>query len=386
MARRTGFVWHEAYAWYQLGNEAGLARPDGRGVQPDRHAYDPETVRRFRNLIEMSGLADHLVCLKPRPACEAELMLVHTREHVEQIRALSAHITGGEAELYMPIPPGGFEIALLAAGGALTAVEAVMDGNIDNAYALLRPAGHHSTPTASHGFCVFSNAAIAGRHLLDVRGLDRIAYVDWDVHHGNGTQDAFYSDKRALTISIHQDRCYPIDNGFLHQLGDGDAIGTNINIPLPPGSGVDAYIAAYESVVIPALKAFRPDFIFVPSGFDAGAMDPLGRMMMHSDGYRTLTRKLLAVADELCDGRLVFTHEGGYSRWAVPFYGLAVMEEMCGRRTDIADPFLEWHRALGGQELMSHQEAVIAAAAANVQHVPRHGKAFTARAETQLAN
>ena len=109
MSIKTGFIWHEAYAWYQLGNEAGLARPDGRGVQPDRHAYDPETVRRFRNLVEMSGLADHLVCMKPTPAAESDLLRVHTREHVEQIRALSAHITGGEAELFMPVPAGGFE-------------------------------------------------------------------------------------------------------------------------------------------------------------------------------------------------------------------------------------------------------------------------------------
>lgn len=371
MTRRTGFIWHEAYAWYQLGIEAGLVRPDGRGVQPDRHAYDPETVRRLRNLIEMSGLADHLVCIKPTPASEDDILRVHTRQHVDQIRALSAHVTGGEAELFMPIPAGGFEIALLAAGGALAAVDAVMDGKVDNAYALLRPAGHHSTPSASRGFCVFSNAAIAGRYLLDSRGLGRIAYVDWDVHHGNGTQAAFYGERRALTISIHQDRCFPVDDGYLHQLGEGDAVGTNLNIPLPPGSSVDAYIAAYDRVIIPALEAFRPDFIIVPSGFDAGAMDPLGRMLMHSEGYRVLTQKLLALAEKLCGGRLVFTHEGGYSRWAVPFYGLAVMEEMAGRRTGIEDPFLEWHKALGGQELMPHQSAVIDAAAANVAQVPR---------------
>ncbi len=372
MSRKSGFIWHEAYAWYQLGNEAGLIQPDGRSVQPDRHAYDPETVRRFRNLIEMSELADHLIHIKPVPASEADILRVHTRQHLEQIRALSAHVTGGEAEPFMPIPAGGFEIALLAAGGALAAVNAVMDGKVDNAYALLRPAGHHSTPSASRGFCVFSNAAIAGRYLLDMRGLGRIAFVDWDVHHGNGTQAAFYSEKRALTISIHQDRCFPVDDGFVHQLGEGDAIGTNLNIPLPPGSGVEAYVAAYDRVIIPALKAYRPDFIIVPSGFDASAMDPLGRMMMNSAGYRALTRKLLAVADELCGGRLVFTHEGGYSRWTVPFHGLAVMEELSGRRTDVVDPFLEWHQALGGQELMPHQTAVIDAAAANLQQVPRH--------------
>ena len=371
MTKRTGFVWHEAYAWYQLGIEAGFVRPDGQGVQPDRHAYDPDTVRRFRNLIDMSGLADHLVCIKPKPASEADILRVHTRQHLEQIRSLSAHVTGGETEPSSPIPAGAFDIALLAAGGALAAVDAVMDGKVDNAYALLRPAGHHSTPSASRGFCVFSNAAIAGRYLLDARGVNRIAYVDWDVHHGNGTQAAFYGEKRALTISIHQDRCFPVNDGFLHQLGEGDAVGTNLNIPLPPGSSVDAYVAAYDRVIIPALKAFRPDFIIVPSGLDAGAMDPLGRMMMNSEGYRSLTRKILAVADELCKGRLVFTHEGGYSRWAVPFYGLAIMEEISGRRTGIEDPFLEWHKALGGQELMPHQEAVIDAAAANLNHVPR---------------
>lgn len=371
MAKRTGFVWHEAYAWYDLGNDAGLVRPDGRGIQPDRHAYDPEIPRRFRNLLEMSGLAEDLVLLKPRMATAEEIRRVHTQEHVDQIKKLSALVTGGDAGVYSPIPHGTFEVALLSAGGALTATDAVMDGEVDNAYALLRPAGHHSTPDESMGFCVFSNAAIAGRHLLENHGLERIAYVDWDVHHGNGTQAAFYGESRALTISIHQDRCFPINDGFLDQLGEGAAEGTNINIPLPPGSGVDAYCAAYDRVVIPALKAFRPDFIFVPSGFDAGAMDPLGRMMMHSEGYRRLTRKLLAVADELCGGRLVFTHEGGYSRWSVPFYGLAVMEELSGNRTDVIDPYLEWHQALGGHELLPHQDAVITAAAANVERVPR---------------
>ncbi|HMM75861.1 MAG TPA: class II histone deacetylase [Gammaproteobacteria bacterium] len=371
MAKRTGLVWHEAYAWYDLGNDAGVVRPDGRSIQPDRHAYDPEIPRRFRNLLEISELAEKLVHLKPRKATEAEIRRVHTQRHVDQIKQLSALVTGGESGDFSPIPHGTFEAALLAAGGALTATDAVMNGEIDNAYALLRPAGHHATPQGSMGFCIFSNAAIAGRHLLETRGLERIAYVDWDVHHGNGTQSAFYDEPRALTISIHQDRCFPTDDGFLEQLGEGAAEGTNINIPLPPGSGVDAYCAAYERVIIPALKAFRPDFIFVPSGFDAGAMDPLGRMMMTSEGYRRLTQKLLAVADEVCGSRLVFTHEGGYSRWAVPFYGLAVMEELSGVTTGVVDPYLEWHSALGGQALLPHQDAVIETAAANVQRVPR---------------
>jgi acetoin utilization deacetylase AcuC-like enzyme len=371
MARRTGFVWHEAYAWFDLGNHAGFAPPDGKSVQPDRHAYDPEIPRRIRNLLEMSGLADRLVHIKPRPATEPEIRRVHASEHVEQIRTLSALLTGGDAGNFTPVPPGTFEIALLAAGGAIVAVDAVMNRDVDNAYALLRPAGHHSTPRASMGFCVFSNAAIAGRHLLDVHGVERIAYVDWDVHHGNGTQAAFYDEPRALTISIHQDRLYPTNDGFLDQLGVGAAEGTNINIPLPAGSGIGAYEAAYERVVIPALKAFRPDFIIVPSGFDAGAMDALGRMMLNSDGYRRLARMLLTTADALCGGRLAFTQEGGYSRYAIPFYGLAVMEELSGIRTDVIDPFLEYHLAQAGHDLLPHQEAVVAAAAANVVRIPR---------------
>ncbi|GID03296.1 hypothetical protein TMM008_04980 [Pseudomonas sp. 008] len=247
-----------------------------------------------------------------------------------------------------------------------------MRGDLDNAYALLRPAGHHARPDRSMGFCLLSNAAIAGRHLLEVHGVKRIAYVDWDVHHGNGTQAALYDEPRALTISLHQDRLWPIDDGFVDQIGEGAAVGTNLNIPLPAGSGVEAYCEAYDRVVIPALKAFRPEIIIVPSGFDAGAMDPMGRMMLHSEGYRRLTRKLMAVADELCGGRLVFLHEGGYSRWTVPFYGLAVMEELSEIKTGIEDPYLEYHKLLGGQELLPHQSAAIDAAAANVERVPRH--------------
>jgi acetoin utilization deacetylase AcuC-like enzyme len=192
------------------------------------------------------------------------------------------------------------------------------------------------------------------------------------VHHGNGTQAALYEEPRALTISIHQDRLWPQDDGFVDQIGEGAAEGTNLNVPLPPGCGAEAYCSAYDRVVIPALRAFRPEMIIVPSGFDAGAMDPMGRMMMHSEGYRQLTRKLLAVADELCGGRLVFLHEGGYSRWTVPYFGLAVLEELSGIETGTVDPHVDYFKALGGQELLPHHTAAIDAAAANLSRVPQH--------------
>ena len=373
MVRRTGFVWHEKYAWFDLGQDAGLVHPDGYSIQPDRHVYDLEVVRRFRNLLDVSGLLEQLVVVAPRSATDAELGRVHTTDLIETVKRLSALPMGGEAGDFAPVPRGAFEIASLAAGGAIAAAEAVAKGEVDNVYALLRPAGHHARPDRSMGFCIFSNAAIAARHLLHECGVQRVALVDWDVHHGNGTQAALYEEPRALTISIHQDRLYPPDDGFVDQIGEGAAVGTNLNVPLPAGCGGEVYDEVYDRVVIAALERFRPDVIIVPSGFDAGHMDPMGRMILHSVDYRRLTRKLMAAADDLCGGRLVFLHEGGYSRWTVPFYGLAVLEELSGIETDIVDPYLAYNAAIGSPGLLPHQAVAIDAAAANLDRIPRYG-------------
>ena len=366
--RNTGLVCHELYMWHNTGNYAGPV-PYGNPVQPDTHAENPETKRRFRNLLEVSGLTPQLHSIEPREASEEEILRFHTREHLERLQRLSADI-GGDAGHFTPIGRGSYEIAVLSAGGALAALEAVLEGVVDNAYALVRPPGHHALAGEGMGFCLLGNAAIAGFHAFEQYGLERIAFVDWDVHHGNGTQSAFYGDPRALTISIHQDNCFPPDSGYRHENGEGEGLGCNINIPLPPGSGVGAYEAAYDQVVIPALQRYRPQLIVVPSGFDAGAYDPLGRMQMHSDGYRNLTHKLMEVADELCGGKLLFTHEGGYNNWTVPFFGLAVMETLSGTDTGTVDPFLALAETLGGQDLQAHQLADIEAAAALVDQIP----------------
>ena len=370
--RKTGFIWNEKFAWFELVGYGGMIRAHTFDMQPDHHIYDPEVVRRFRNLVDVSGLLEKLVSLPFNAATLADIGRVHTEDHIASVKALSAHPTGGDSDDSAPIPFGAFEIASLAAGGAIAAVDAVMTGKVDNVYALLRPAGHHARPDRSMGFCIFSNAAIAGRHLLASGAAQRIAFVDWDVHHGNGTQAALYDEPRALTISLHQEHLYPVDDGFVDQIGEGDAKGTNLNIPLPAGCGSPAYCEAYDRVVLPALRAFRPDIIIVPSGFDAGAMDPMGRMMLHSDGYRELTRKLMMVADELCGGRLAFLHEGGYSRWSVPYLGLAVLEELSGNTTSVIDPHLDYHKQVGGQEVLAHQRLAIDTAAANLVYVPVH--------------
>lgn len=370
MTRRTGFVWHEKFAWFDLGQDAGLFHPDGVSIQPDRHVYDLEVVRRFRNLVDVSGLLDTLTTVAARPATDEELERVHPTTFLDEVKRLSDLPMGGEAGDAAPVPRGTFTIAALAAGGAIEAAEAVMRGDVDNAYALLRPAGHHAEPAESKGFCILSNAAIATMHLLEQGGAERVALVDWDVHHGNGTQAALYNEPRALTISVHQDRLYPQDDGFVEQVGGEGAEGTNLNIPLPPGCGTEAYDDAFDRVVIPAIRKFHPDIIVVPCGFDAGHMDPMGRMLLTSRDYRSLTRKLMALADELCGGRIVFMHEGGYSRWTVPFYGLAVLEELSETPTEIEDPFQYYNGIDLGHGLLPHQEAAVTGAALNLDLVP----------------
>jgi acetoin utilization deacetylase AcuC-like enzyme len=194
------------------------------------------------------------------------------------------------------------------------------------------------------------------------RGVERIAIVDVDVHHGNGAEKAFWSDPSVLTVSIHQDGVYPPGSGSVDSLGSGPGRGFNLNVPLPPGSGTGAYDAAFERVVGPALRAFRPDLVLVPFGLDANMLDPLARQMLHSDAFRAIATRLRQLGEELCDGRLVLLHEGGYSNAYVPFCGLAAIEGLAGIRTDVQDPFLDAFTADAYQDLQPHQEAVINAA------------------------
>ena len=286
--RRTGWVYHEAYMWHDPGRMRAFDPSMRRWLQAWEHYENPETKRRLNNLLEYVDFSEELVPLKPRAANFEQVTRFHTPEYFEKIREMS-EADGGESGEGATFSHGGFEIALLAAGGTITAVDAVLDREIDNAYALVRPPGHHAERDRGRGFCIFGNVAIAGMHALADRGLARIATLDWDVHHGNGTQQAFYDRNDALTISIHQDNWYPRDSGAMHEAGEDDGEGYNINIPLPPGSGHGAYVATIEQVVVPALRAFKPDLILVPSGFDGGMYDPLGRMMAYSETFREMT-------------------------------------------------------------------------------------------------
>ena len=364
----TGWVFHELYLWHNTGSYAGVF-PPGLTIEPDEHAENPRTKRRLRNLLEVAGLLERLQPIKPRPATEAELGRFHTADYIVRIKAESALLHGGDAGILTPFGQGSFEIACLAAGGTIAAVDAVIKGEVRNAYALVRPPGHHAERDRGLGFCLFGNVAVAALHARATHRLGRIATVDWDVHHGNGTQQAFYEDPAVLTMSIHQDRLFPLTTGGVEENGAGPGAGYNLNIPLPPGSGTGAYLAAFERVVLPALRKFKPELILVPSGFDGGGTDPLGRMMMTSGLYRRLAELLIEAADELCGGRLVLSHEGGYSASHVPYCGLAVLEALSGIATGVEDPWLKIMDRWGQQELQPHQEAAVARAAALLPHI-----------------
>lgn len=371
MARRTGWVVHESFFWHDTGTGAGPL-PAGGWLEPMDHIESPAPKRRIANLVAVSGLGARLVAVQPRPATRAELASVHTTRHIEDIEAQAATGRGDAGDGGSPFGRDSFQIAALGAGAAMVAVEQVSAGLVDNAYVLNRPAGHHALSDRGYGFCIFNNAALAARAAQRL-GHRRVVLLDWDVHHGNGAEEIFASDPEVLTISIHQDGAFPPGSGPVTEQGTGPGFGANLNVPLPPGSGVGAYEAVMERVVRPAIDRFEPDFIIVASGLDANGWDPLARQMMHSEGFRSLARSIREAAERWCAGRLVMTHEGGYQAAVVPFCGHAILEELSGIDTAVADPFLAAIEAYG-QQLRPHQDEAVEAAARLVSDVPTPGR------------
>jgi acetoin utilization deacetylase AcuC-like enzyme len=355
----TGYVWHELYGWHDTGTNAGLL-PGSLTMQPYLHFESPESKQRFNSLLEVSGLASHLVRITPEPATDEDILRVHTPEHLARIKAESAQPRGGDAgDGTSPFGHQGFDIAALAAGGACAALEAVLSGHVQNAYALVRPPGHHARPETGMGFCIFANASIAIRKAQSANADLRVVTVDWDVHHGNGTQAVFWEDPSVLTISIHQNDLFPRNSGAIGDRGAGDGTGYAINVPLPAGTGNGGYLATMREVVVPAIRRFRPDVIVVPSGFDASCFDPLGRMSVTAQGYRDMTRILMDVAAEVCEGRLMMTHEGGYSPTYVPLCGVSVLSEMSGVDVDVIPPLYNSYDTMPEHALIDSQTSVI---------------------------
>jgi len=351
MSDKTAFVWDEKCFWHFGGNYAllspvgGLVQPLVSGGLPEA----PETKRRLKNLMDVTGLSAKLALMGAEAATMEDLQRVHPESYLTQFKEMSDN-GGGELGLRTPFGPGAFEIAALSAGLVTKAIEVVQTGAARNAYALSRPPGHHCLPEWPNGFCLLANIAIAIESAR-ANGLGKkFAVLDWDVHHGNGTEAIFLDRDDVLTISIHQDRCYPHDTGTTDVAGKGKGKGYNMNIPLPPGCGHKAYLNVMERLVIPKLRDFDADLVIIACGFDASGFDPLSRMMCSPETYRLMTRMVMDVTE----GRLVAAHEGGYSELYVPFCGHAMLEEMSGSDIRADDPL---KARITGQQPDEHADA-----------------------------
>ena len=339
--RNTAFYLSEACFWHTTG-EAALTAPVGGWVQPmaaGGHAESPESKRRMRNLIEMSGLMKALDVRDAAPANATETARVHSAAYLADFKALSDK-RGGMLGVSAPFGRGSFEMACQSAGLARDAVLGVLSGAHDTAYALTRPPGHHCLADQAMGFCLLSNIGIAIEAARAAGAAKRFFVIDWDVHHGNGTQAIFHDDPDVHTLSFHQANLFPTGYSGLEDRGAGAGIGANTNLPLPSGCGHDAYLHAMQRVALPLIRSFRPEIIIIANVLDASHVDPLGRMSCLSSTYADMTAMVMSAADAVCDGRVVAIHEGGYSEAYVPFCGHRVVEALAKIDTDLVDPFL----------------------------------------------
>ena len=288
------------------------------GAHPENSSRMTATME----LLEESRLLAQLSRFPTRAATPDELALVHDPGFVAAVHR-AADEGGGWVDPDTLITPRSYDVAAHVVGGTLNAVDAVICGDAQSAYCLVRPPGHHAGPAYAMGFCLFNHVAIAAAHARRAQGLERVAIVDFDVHHGNGTQDAFASDGGVLYVSTHQYPFYP-GTGAATEIGVGAGRGYTINVPMPAGSGDAEHLRAFEEIVAPALYGFRPQLILVSCGFDAHYADDIAMQQLSVDGYGALVSSVKRAADELCDGRVVFAQEGGYHLTALPW---------CVRRT-----------------------------------------------------
>jgi acetoin utilization deacetylase AcuC-like enzyme len=353
----TGFFWHERCFWHDPG-AIGVFSAPGEFLQPQPASESPESKRRLKNLLEVSGLIDELAVCKPPPASREDLERFHTTRYLDALAAGDAG-RGGDGGDCAPYLPGSLAAASQSAGLAVGAVEAVATGELSQAYALCRPPGHHAEADRGRGFCLLGNIPVAVMRARALGQVGRVAILDWDVHHGNGQQGAFWDDPEVLTVSLHQAGNYPLDTGEFEEQGGAAALGTDLNLPLPPGCGIGAYEYAMDTLVLPAIEAFAPELIVVACGYDACAKDPLGKMLLNSAAFAGMTARVKALAERVCQGRLVLVHEGGYSEGYVPLCGHAVIQTLAGSDIRVPDPQDDEIAAWGYQALQPHQRALI---------------------------
>jgi acetoin utilization deacetylase AcuC-like enzyme len=295
--RKTGLVYGDIYLRHQTGSQ---------------HPERPERLSAIMRRLEKDRLLEQLTLIEPKPAAAEWLTSVHAPEYVQRVRRLCQEGARFVDSPDTVVSRGSYDVALAAVGGVLAAVDAVAEGKVRNAFCAVRPPGHHASREKAMGFCLFNNVAVAARYAQQKHKLTRILIIDWDVHHGNGTQAVFNADSTVFYFSVHQSPFYP-GTGRADERGEGKALGTKINVPLPAGCGNAEYRRAFTERLKPAALAFRPDFVLISAGFDAHDHDLLGRMKVTTEGFSELTRIARQIAQEHCKGRLVSVLEGGYN-------------------------------------------------------------------------
>jgi acetoin utilization deacetylase AcuC-like enzyme len=293
------------------------------------HPENPERLTAVLTGLKEAGLWEQLKHVSAEPATEEEILLCHPREHLEFIRECSRR-GSFQIDPDTHVSTHSFEAALRAAGGAVQAVNGILDGDFKNAFAAVRPPGHHATPDDAMGFCLFNNIAIAARHAVKNRSLQRVLIMDWDVHHGNGTQDIFYNDASVVYISLHKKHHYP-GTGSEEERGDGNAEGTKINIPLAGVPGPEIYEEHFQRALTRA-QDFQPEFIFISCGFDAHENDPLGNLGLKNETYGRLTELMIDFAAKFGHERVFSILEGGYDYKALAASGAAHVERLLNYR------------------------------------------------------
>ena len=307
-----------------------------------RHTLEghPENFRRLEGtwqLLQDDGILQQLIRVPSSPAPLDAILRVHTAQYVERLQALSER-GGGRIDSDTYVNADSYEAALLAAGGLLNMTDMVLQGQVDNGFALIRPPGHHALVHRGMGFCLLANAAIAARWAQDRHGLDRVLVIDFDVHHGNGTQDIFYHDPSVLFVSTQQYPYYP-GTGAADEVGDEMAYGTTVNIPFPAFVGDQGYVTAFQHILDPVARDFRPQLIILSAGFDAHWLDPLAGMNLSISGYMQMIEHVMALADQLCNGKLVCVLEGGYHLEVLAHSVLSTLRVLSGSPQGISDPF-----------------------------------------------
>ena len=276
-----------------------------------RHPERSERLVSAHDLISAQSWFDALTHLKPKPADLSALKMIHDPGYIARVEQACG---AGERRIDSPdvtISTDSYQVALNATGSVLELVDQLMAGNIDNGFAMVRPPGHHAETAEAMGFCLFNSIAVAARYLQSKYGLERILILDWDVHHGNGTQHTFEQDPTVFYMSLHQYPHYP-GTGALSETGMGKGEGTTLNCPMSPGLGDEHYRSAFEEIIIPKARAFSPDAILLSAGFDAHRADPLSEINLQNESYAWMTQKMMDLADECCHGRLLSVLEGGY--------------------------------------------------------------------------